>query len=295
MKKIIVPTDFSEQAKFALDLASEIAEQAGAEIVLMNVLEYSSNKPVFLGSSSITSMGSVSTGVARDDVYFIELYKRRKEQMAELLSDPKYGKVDITDKLMMGNPYHAIVEEITEFEADLIVMGTTGVNDWQESLIGSTAERVVRNASCPVITLRNGIRMQDIRRIALASDFEDQNPAFISFVKSIHELFEAVLHLVYINTPGRFKNQREIYEELQAYAEAHELENHELHIYSHQLEEDGIVWFTEDYDMDMIMMATSGRSALSRLFDSSIAEDVVNFSRKPVVTFNLKQSGSKRN
>ena len=54
-------------------------------------------------------------------------------------------------------------------------------------------------------------------------------------------------------------------------------------------EEEGIVWFAEDYKMDMVMMATSGRTGFSRIFEHSIAEDVVNFSKKPVVTFNLNQ------
>ena len=289
MKKIIVPTDFSEQAQYALDLASEIASKTGAHIVLMHVIEYAKKQTTFLGSSALTTMGSLSTGVEMDDVYFIQLFKKRKNQMAEILNDPSFANIEITDKILLGTPYHAIEEEITESDADFIIMGTTGVNDWEESLIGSTAEKVVRHASCPVLTLRKKVRLMDIEKIVFASDFKELKPSYIHIVKSIQKLFEANLHLVYVNTPNHFKNEREILKHLNKFTEENDFDNHNIHVYSHQHEEEGIVWFTEDFKMDMVMMATYGRSGFSRLFEHSIAEDVVNFSKKPVVTFNLHQ------
>lgn len=289
MKKIIVPTDFSEQAQHALDLASEIASNTGAKIVLMHVIEYSKKQTTFLGSSTLNTMGSLSTGVEMDDIYFIQLFKKRKNQFIEILSDPSYANIDITDKIMLGTPYHAIEEEITESDADFIIMGTTGVNDWEESLIGSTAEKVVRHAGCPVLTLRKRVRLSDIENIVFASNFKELKPAYMAIVKSIQKLFGANLHLVYINTPNHFRNEREIIDHLKKFAEENEIDNHNIHVYSHQHEEEGIVWFAEDHKMDMVMMATYGRSGFSRLFEHSIAEDVVNFSKKPVVTFNLHQ------
>jgi len=289
MKKIIVPTDFSEQATHALDLACEIANRTGAQVVLMHVIEYAKKQTTFLGSSTLTTMGSLSTGVEMDDIYFIQLFKRRKSQMAEVLSDPSYANIDIVDKILLGTPYHAIEEEITESDADFIIMGTTGVNDWEESLIGSTAEKVVRHSSCPVLTLRKKIKFTDIEKIVFASNFSEPNPPYIEVVKSIQKLFNADLHLVYVYTPNHFRNEREIISHLNKFASENEINNHNIHVYSHEHEEEGIVWFTEDHKMDMVMMATYGRSGFSRLFEHSIAEDVVNFSKKPVVTFNLNQ------
>jgi nucleotide-binding universal stress UspA family protein len=288
MKKIIVPTDFSEQAQHALDLAREIASKTGAKIVLIHVIEYAKKISIFLGSSSLNTMASpVSTGDQAEDIYFIELFRRRKSQLAEILSDPCFDDIDITDRIMMGTPYHAIEEEITESAADLIIMGTTGVNDWEESLIGSTAEKVVRHASCPVLTLRKKVKLKDIKKIVLASDFKELKPSYIRIVKIIQNLFGAELNMVYVNTPGNFKNEREIINNLKNFAKENKLDDPKIHVYSHQYEEEGIVWYTEDFQMDMVMMATHGRTGFSRLFEHSIAEDVVNFSKKPVITFNL--------
>lgn len=287
MKRIIVPTDFSEQAMHALDLASEIASKSGASVTLMHVIEFAKKQTVFLGSSTLSTMGSISTGTEMDDVYFVELFRKRKSQMEEVLSFPSYANIDLIDKILLGTPYHSIEEEITESEADLIIMGTTGVNDWEESLIGSTAEKVVRHASCPVLTLRKQVKLNGIEKIVFASDFKELNPSYVNIIKSFQNLFNAELHIVYVNTPNHFKNEREIVQNLNNFAEKNDIDNHNIHVYSHVNEEEGIIWFTEDFNMDMVMMATHGRSGFSRLFVHSIAEDVVNFSKKPVVTFNL--------
>jgi nucleotide-binding universal stress UspA family protein len=287
MRKIIVPTDFSRQATYALDLAADFARQGETMITLIHVIEYSKKNVTFLGSSSLNTMASWSTGVEMDDVYFVELYRKRRSQMASVMEDEKYQGLNIQDKIMMGSPYHAIAEEIAEQDADFIIMGTTGVNDWEESLIGSVAEKVVRNAHCPVLTLRNAVRYEDINQIVFASDFKEKIFPFASIPKKIQSFFNAKLNLVYVNTPGNFKNERVIRRRMIDFATENKLENYEIHLYCHEHEEEGIVCFAEDYKMDMVMMATEGRTGFSRLFEPSIAEDVVNYSKKPVVTFNM--------
>jgi len=287
MKKIIVPTDFSNQARYALDLACDIATKEDAQVILLHVIEYAGSKATFLGSSSLSATVDVSTGVEMDDIYFIELFKRRKQQMAEVLSEISYGDIKISDKIMLGSPFHAIEEEITESDADFIIMGTTGVNDWQEGMIGSTAEKVVRHAKCPVLTLRQPVVLDNIHRIVYASDFRENNVQFIDAIKYFQKFFEAELNFVFINTPSNFINEREVKKVMENFARENDFSYFKTHVYSNHNEEEGIVWFTEDYKMDMIMMATHGRRGLSRILEHSIAEDVVNFSRKPVVTFNL--------
>jgi nucleotide-binding universal stress UspA family protein len=154
-------------------------------------------------------------------------------------------------------------------------------------MIGSVAEKVVRHASCPVFTLRQPVALNNIHRIVFASDFRENDSAYTVLVKSLQDFFEAEMNFVYINTPSSFKNEREIKDVIKAFAHANNFKYFKIHVYSHQNEEEGIVYFTEDHKMDLIMMVTHGRTGFSRIFEHSIAEDVVNFSKKPVLTFNL--------
>ncbi|HBH24733.1 MAG TPA: universal stress protein [Cytophagales bacterium] len=288
MRKIVVPTDFSEQADNALELACDMAEHLpDVEITVIHVIEHTKKNTVFLGSSSLDTTGQWSKKPDMNDVFFIELYRKRRSQMQELMDNPRFTSLKIEDKIMRGNAYQAIEDEIVDTNADLIIMGTTGINDWEESLIGSTAEKVVRHASCPVLTLRKKISFDDISNIAFASDFSGINTPFLNIPKSIQEYFHAKLHFVFINTPSNFRNERDIRKIMSDYAKENNFDNYKLHIYSHFNEEEGIVSFIEDYDMDMVILSTHGRTGFIRLFEHSIAEDVVNYSKKPVLTFNL--------
>ncbi len=287
MKTIIVPTDFSKQAGYALDFASEVAVREGTAITLLHVVEYSKKETVFLEDSSLTTMATLPAETDEEDIFYIELYKKRKREMEELINDPKYNGVDLKPKIVLGTPYHAIGEEIAAIDADLIVMGTTGISDWEESLIGSTAERVVRNASCPVLTLRDPLHVNNVKNIVYASDFHKLSGSHIPIIEEMQRFFGAKIHFLYINSPNYFKNEKEIRDTISSFAKHNGFDDYEIHIYSHRHREEGIIEFAEDHRMDMIMMATHGRSGLSRLFEHSIAEEVVNYSKKPVVTFNL--------
>ncbi len=287
MKTIIVPTDFSKQAGYALDFASEVAAKMGSTITLLHVVEYSKKKTIFLEDSSLSTMASLPGSSDENALFFIELYRKKKLQIADVVNDPKYSGVDIEPKIVLGTPYHAIEEEITMQDADMIVMGTTGVSDWEESLIGSTAEKVVRHAGCPVLTLREPLYLGSVPNIVFASDFHELTPGYVPIIEEMQRVFKARIKFLYINSPNHFKNEKEIRNLIESFAKHNGFDNYDIHIYSHRHREEGIVEFTQDSKMDMIMMATHGRSGLSRLFEHSVAEDVVNFSRKPVMTFNM--------
>lgn len=104
----------------------------------------------------------------------------------------------------------------------------------------------------------------------------------------LQNFFDAKLHLLYVNTPSHFTNEREISKEMDELIKTNNLDGVEKHIYNHKNPGEGIIFFAEDKSMDLIMMSTAGaRSGIFKLFDHSIAEEVVNHSKKPVVTFNL--------
>ena len=163
-------------------------------------------------------------------------------------------------------------------------MGTSGVDSWEQSLIGTTAERVVRYANCPVITMRKAVKLSKIKNIAYASDFVKFQPDVVKLVQAFAGLMKSKVHLVKINTPARFQNDMDNYAKLKSFAEEQKFKNYEMHVHNHENEEDGIVQFSEMYKMDLLVMTTRGRGGFSRILEGSIAEGVVNYSKIPVLT-----------
>lgn len=140
IRKILAPTDFSENAKTGLDYARGLANVFGSEITLIHVTE-----PRF----SYAGYG-LSPEVVRD------IERETQEAIEEQIEKAKadLGEVRCSHLVREGAPFHEIVEAAREIDADLIVMATHGHTGIKHLLLGSTAEKVVRYAPCPVLTVR---------------------------------------------------------------------------------------------------------------------------------------------
>jgi nucleotide-binding universal stress UspA family protein len=146
--KILVPTDFSEGARAALDRALELRHRYGAALTLLHVYQMPIPYPDgYVFSADI--LGAIEES-ARNE---IAKEKDRAEARARELSAGGTSP-PIETKVLIGAPATAITETAQTAGHDLIVMGTHGRTGLKHLLIGSVAERVVRTAPCPVLTLR---------------------------------------------------------------------------------------------------------------------------------------------
>jgi nucleotide-binding universal stress UspA family protein len=286
MARILVPTDFSEQADYALNLAHQLALEMNAEIELLHVLDVPGGDR-FTGMENISFTGEASGNEGMNDLYFYKLMEKTREKLTDMMARPELQGITMFEKIQTGSIYRQIVEETQQDRVDLIIMGTSGTSNWEEELVGSNAEKVVRRAKCPVLTVRKEVKLTQIKNIAFASDFKHKQEKLVDLIKKMVEIIGAKLHLVKVNTPSHFENDKINYADIQNYVEEHKIEDYELHVYNFEDEEDGIISFTEQFGMDMIIMATKGRKGFARLLEGSIAEDVVNYSRIPVLTFHV--------
>ncbi|UCS91551.1 universal stress protein [Echinicola marina] len=282
MKTILVPFDFSEEAENAFAFAKELATITQAHLKLLHVIEIPT-------AQNFNTMGEV--GLGGDDInniFVIELVEKRKKQIKAIEEENKDKAYTFSTKIIFGNPYAGISNEVAEIKAELIVMGSKGSSGLEELLIGSNTEKVVRHASCPVITIKGEISPNDIKSIIFASDFTEENEAVIPHLKKIQANVNAQLHLVKINTPNSFESSRESLKKINSFINKHQLDDVKIEIYNSDSEEDGIIQYAEDNNIDMIAMATHGRTGFMHLLSGSIAEDVVNHSKRPVWTMKIK-------
>jgi universal stress protein A len=136
-KNILCPIDFDENSMEALRTAASLARQSGATLHVVHVI------PIVLQPADIpiyVDIYSAPERVAR---------QKLQEISVQYLSDLKYDL-----KLMLGEPAASIIEQHRRLHADLIVMSTHGRRGLAHLFLGSVAERVVREAECPVLTTR---------------------------------------------------------------------------------------------------------------------------------------------
>lgn len=277
MQTILIPTDFSEQANNALEVAHAIAKRSNATLRLLNIIEAP-------GAGTFNTMGEITTIDPIDNVFIVEMLNSMKKRMKKIVEDPKYSDVGITSEVTVGNPFNSIAHEIGNSKVDLVVMGSKGSSGLEETLLGSNTEKVVRRAKCPVFTVKNKIDINITKDIVFASDFRENEENVIVSLKKFQKLFDARLHLLKVNTPNSFSSDRELRGRMREFADRYALENVTFNIYNDAVEEDGIIYFADEIKADVIALATHGRTGLMHLLSGSIAEDVVNHAKRPVWT-----------
>ena len=287
MERILVPTDFSEQAGYAMDLACQIARKTKSELIALHVLDHTGLFDFSSGSSAYPLMGNPA-GLDLDQQFLESLYTNAEEKCTNFLSKYEYSDLTINKKIKIGSAFHYITEEINDQNVNLVIMGSKGASGFEEVLIGSNTEKVVRHAKCPVLTVKSKLALEDINDIAFATSFKEGDLHVTEELKKLQEVFNAKLHLVRVNTPNCFETNRKIMAMAKLFIEENKISNYTINIYSDKVEEDGIIFFAQDIDADMIALATHGRTGISHLLSGSIAEDIVNHAKRPVWTFRLK-------
>lgn len=274
MQKILVPTDFSPLASYATSAAIQIARKTNAEVILLHVVEMPG------ASFSVTGQQVNSNEF---DLYTMKLIAKSKDDLVKVVNAHSKDDIKLVNSLHVGNAYQAISKVITDQDVDLVVMGSHGASGWEETFVGSNAEKVVRRSSCPVLVVKQEFDLNEINNIIFAADFNEDSH-IIDRVKATQEILGAKLHLVKINTPANFISDHTRKLAMQQFAEKNQLQDYTINVYNDKQEENGIIQFAEEVDADLIALGTHGRTGLQHLLSGSVAEGVVNHSKRPVWT-----------
>jgi nucleotide-binding universal stress UspA family protein len=143
LKRVLVPTDFSDSARHAFTYGLSFAKEYGAELVLLHVVE------------------NVTVGYASDlfpvpmAEVFQEISGYARAELSKLGQEARErGVAGVSEQVIQGKPSSEIIRFASENHVDMIVLGTHGKGMLDQALFGSTTERVVRRAPCPVLTVR---------------------------------------------------------------------------------------------------------------------------------------------
>jgi len=143
IRRILCPVDFSAYCEHALRYALAFAKAHDAELKLLHVLELP-----FLPSYSMAGVPDLSLPVE-------EMERDADKRMEELIERCRETHGRVTGRVTIGTPFLEIINHARDSETDLIVAGTHGRTGLKQLLIGSVAEKIVRKAPCPVLTVKD--------------------------------------------------------------------------------------------------------------------------------------------
>lgn len=278
MKKILVPIDFSEQAEFAAKVAAKIAKQTGCELHLLHMLELPTD---IIDPSNFGNADNSPTTL---------LYMKKAQEKFEKLTKRYFLKdIKVKKSVFFHDTFDGIIEESKKQKVDLIVMGSKGVSGFNEILVGSNTEKVVRRSEVPVLVIKNEIEDFKIENMVFASNFAIKNkkvfPKIIEFAKK----FDAKIHLLKINTAQKFEPTLKTHLKIKEFIKGFDENDFTINIHNDDSIEMGIRNFGDFINADIIALNTHGRRGLNHLFNGSLSEDLANHALRPVITFKLEE------
>ncbi|MFL9843131.1 universal stress protein [Flavobacterium rhizosphaerae] len=275
MKRILVPTDFSEHAEYALKVAAQIASKNGGEIFLLHLLEIP-------GQES----DAVTDGADIPEVMF---FMQKAHELFEDIKNAEYlADIPVSENVQFDKAFEGIVKTAKKNDIDLIVMGSHGASGFKEMFIGSNTEKVVRTSEVPVLVIKKEEPEFAPNTFVFASDFDAEVKEPFAKVVDFANSFDAKLHLVYINTPNNFKSTHATEKLINDFAGGFTFKNgYSTYIYNDVNVEKGILHFANQVNANLIGMCTHGRKGIAHFFNGSISEDLVNHAVRPVVTFKI--------
>ncbi len=260
IKTILVPTDFSEAADAALFSAATFAKKLQSKLILLHVVDIPGYGSFQLKNEvSGTNLEEIASTVAVD-------------RLKRYQTHPQLKGVNLLTKVSSGKVYRTILHEAEKSQVDLIIMGTEGHTGMDKFLMGSNTKKVVQISDIPVLTLKDPIKIKDVKNIVFASSFNQEYSFTFPMIYQFMELFKAKLHLLKVITPSDFESSKFSNNTIKSFASDFLLENYEMHTINAYNIEEGISWFCQQHDIDMIFMETHGRKGLAHLLVGSHTE-----------------------
>jgi nucleotide-binding universal stress UspA family protein len=293
---ILVGTDFSETAAVAVDWAIELARQQGARLELVHAVTIPPSTPELL----------TTPGVGFGE----EVQRAAGDRLAQAVAALRERGIEAETFLAAGTPSQVILERAEAVNAEAVVVGTRGLSGLRHVVLGSTAQRVVQGALCPVLSvhredLGDGLQIRPIRpirSILVPTDFSHDAEVAIHTAHRLLASLEEDARLILIhafNLPIEYTaygpiptsihflrdTGLEAERRLAEVAEGLAREGLTVETVAREGDPAGVVAVeAQERGVDLIAMGTHGRSGLRHLLLGSTAERVVQHAPCPVMT-----------
>lgn len=184
MKKILVPTDFSDCAMKALIYAAGIAHKTGATIYLLH--------------STANANNTILEPLSLDNNFQEEFVNTKLDELDSLQDAVAeiYPAVKVDTELSKDLLNVALDDQGSGQQADLIVMGTTGARGIKEVFTGSTTAEIISTAKIPVLTVPADYQMGSVHAIMFATNHFEENKDLLSYIVELATVYTAVIHVV---------------------------------------------------------------------------------------------------
>ena len=273
MKKILVPSDFSETSENAFVYAIEMAKAYNARLVLLHTFELpmadSQIMPINYAEMYETLEASNS------DNFMEEL-----EKLKMIARQQNATHIFMDHVMMEGDLLHCIKEVVSQQDIDFVVMGTNGATGWLESFIGTNTGNVISDVSVPVLSVSHDTKFNKIETIGFTTRYRQDEIHALNQVLKIARRFDAKVKCLYVKTPEYEFIGQEI-----AHWESYFEDEKDLEFFIIPSEdvEATIEEFVDNQRIDLLAMVSHKKNFFARLFTTSTTQKMSQHSKTPIL------------
>lgn len=272
MKKILVPTDYSACSSYAIAVAKDIALKTEAELFLLH-LEEVVPEPIHV----------LHHAAAEDNPHHVG---HARYQLQLLVDSLEKDGVKVKSIFVPNEGRESIEDYIKPYGIDFIVMGSHGATGIREAIIGSNTQRVIKESSVPVLVIKKPIKKFNPRKILFASTFRENVSESLKQIVAFAKLWNAELDLVFLNLLSHLIEEHEAKAIMSRQIESNPGVSLTFNISETNDEEWGVSKFARVIHSDLIAVVYDSHTGFNRLFNSSVAEKLINHEEIPVLVMN---------
>jgi nucleotide-binding universal stress UspA family protein len=271
--KILVPIDFSEQSIIALKQSYNLAKLTKSEILLIYVIDED-----FLKSLE---------NIFAEDYYEDPVRDQIQTRLDKLANEVKNETgVTVNTTIRKGKIYEEIVLVAKEVDAKFIIMGTHGKVGLKKKFLGSNASRVIKEAECPVITIKGKEHHFGCKKIVLPLDLSRETKEKVDKAIELAGFFGSGIYIVSIVESNDEFLMNKLTRQMNQVKEIIESNNISVHtefVKSSDISEE-IINYAEKIDADLIIIMTQQEIYWTEMFIGFAAQEIINNSNVPVLT-----------
>lgn len=265
MKKILVPTDFSPPSEAAFSFAAGLAARNDAALFVLHAIE-------------LPLLAETTFGIQPPphDPAFIARCIESGSAAFKRMRNIAPASLPVHFAMPVGTVLPSITSFISENAIDQVVMSTHGASGFGELIMGSTAEKVIRHVSVPVLAIPHPVDFRAVKRIVFPSLLEPGQDALVERILGLRKCFDASVEVLTINTAEHYFTEDEIAKRKEWFARRYPNLNATFNVRTADEEAAGIAAYVNEVGGDLVAMSTHGRKGIQRLILGSVAESVLN-------------------
>ena len=272
MKNIIIPVDFSAYSMTACKTGAYIAQKTGAALHLLHVAQAPEDweqMPVAQQQRFPEIEGNIVDAEIKLDRFS---------------QNPIFHSLNVHMRIVGGVAYKQIIQYAEKHKMDLIIMGAHGVNESDGLFIGSTAQKVIRVAPCPVLSVKKNFKPVSLKKILFASDFEEAGlKESFKGIRNFATSLDAKVDYTYVNTPSRFVDSFTIEKRMKNFVTTSKNGKPNIFIHNDYNKEEGILNISKRVKANVLALVTHNRKGKSNYL-LGVTETILFHSEIPVLS-----------